>query len=52
VEDWEKHFADKSRRRFEKERAERHRQRQGRWLAAAVIATSIIAGIAGLAIFR
>lgn len=49
VEDWEQHFVEKSRRRFEKERAER---RRSRLIAAIAIGFSILAGLVGLAVLR
>jgi hypothetical protein len=52
VEDWEQHFAEKSRRRFEKERAERRRMRRGRMMAALAVGSSHVAGLVGLAILR
>ncbi|MGE5562178.1 MAG: hypothetical protein ACM3ZV_02595 [Bacillota bacterium] len=52
MEDWEQHFAEKSRRRFDKERLDRRRQRRNAYIAAALIGSGILAAIAGLAIFR
>ena len=52
MEDWEEHFAEKSRRRFDKERLDRRRQRRNAYIAAALVGTAILASIAGLVIFR
>lgn len=48
MEDWEQFFVEKSRRRADKDRAERRRRRNGRRLVAAIIALSILFGIVGL----
>jgi hypothetical protein len=52
VDDWEQHFVEKSRRRFEKERIEQRRQRAGAVFAAVLIGTVIAVGIVALAVFR
>lgn len=49
MEDWEQHFVDKSRRRFEKERNERRRGRTRRTLAVVVLAVIFVGAIVGLA---
>lgn len=52
MEDWEQFFAEKSRRRSEKDRLERRRQHTERIIYAAIIGSIIAGGIAGLAILR
>ena len=42
MEDWEQFFVDKSRRRFEKERAERRRQRTQSLIAAAIVGVVVL----------
>jgi hypothetical protein len=49
MEDWEQHFVDKSRRRFEKERNDRRRDRTRRTLAVAALAIIFVGAILGLA---
>ena len=50
VEDWEQFFAEKSRRRFEKERDERRRNRTRLTLAAGVITLLVVTAVVGLAV--
>jgi hypothetical protein len=52
VEDWEQHFLEKSRRRFEKERLEKRRHNMLRLVAAVAIGATIVGGLAALAILR
>jgi hypothetical protein len=52
VEDWEQFFVEKSRRRFDKERAERLRLRRQSIIAGAVIALLIAGAIVALSILR
>lgn len=52
VEDWEQHFAEKSRRRFENERADRQRKRKNQLMAAIAVGSSLLAGIVALAVVR
>jgi hypothetical protein len=52
VDDWEQHFVEKSRRRFDKERAERRRRRGNRLIAAVALGSLILVGILALAIVR
>lgn len=50
MEDWEQFFAEKSRRRFEKERDERRRNRTRLTLAAGVITLLVVTAVVGLAV--
>jgi predicted nucleic acid-binding Zn ribbon protein len=50
VEDWEQHFAEKSRRRFEKERDERRRARTRLIVATALLILLFVGAVVGLAI--
>jgi hypothetical protein len=52
MEDWEAFFVEKSTRRADKERREMRRRQTEGWIAAAVIAALIVAGIFGLALTR
>jgi len=52
VEDWEQFFVEKSRRRFDKERAERRRMRTQAYIAGGIITILIVGGIVALAILR
>jgi hypothetical protein len=52
VEDWEQFFVEKSRRRFDKERAERLRLRRQATIAGAIITLLIIGAIVALSILR
>jgi hypothetical protein len=52
VEDWERHFAEKSRRRADKEWRERQRRRADRLLIGAGISAALIGSIAALAALR
>jgi hypothetical protein len=51
VEDWEQHFVEKSRRRFEKERDERRRARTRLTIATALLALLFVGAVVGLAVF-
>jgi hypothetical protein len=50
VKDWEQFFVEKSRRRFEKERAARRRQRTQGLIAAIVVGVIVLGAILALAI--
>jgi len=50
VEDWEQFFAEKSRRRADKERRVERRRRTEAWIAAGFICALLAAGILGLAL--
>jgi len=50
VEDWEQFFADKSRRRADKDLAERRRARRGQIISVIVIGGVITAAIIALAV--
>ena len=50
MEDWEQFFAEKSRRRADKERRERRRRRNDRLIAGAVIGLILIGAIAALSV--
>lgn len=52
MEDWEQFFADKSRRRADKERRLSRRRRLEGLIAGAVIVAFLVAGILGLAFIR
>ena len=52
MEDWEQHFVEKSRRRFEKERAEQRRKRKNQLMAAIAVGSSLLAGIVALSVVR
>jgi hypothetical protein len=52
VEDWEQFFVEKSRRRFDKERAERLRLRRQSIIAGAIITLLIAGAIVALSILR
>jgi hypothetical protein len=52
VEDWEQFFVEKSRRRFEKERAQRRRHLKHGIVGAAIIAALIAGAILALANLR
>jgi hypothetical protein len=52
VEDWEQFFVEKSRRRYDKERAERLRLRRQSYIAGAIITLLIIGAIVALSIVR
>lgn len=52
MEDWEQFFAEKSRRRSEKDRLERRRRRTEKLIYAAIVTSVLVGGIAGLAILR
>jgi hypothetical protein len=49
VEDWEQHFIEKSRRRFEKERLDRRRHRTRLTIAIAALTTLFVGAVVGLA---
>lgn len=50
MEDWEEFFVQKSRRRSEKERAERSRERARFTVAATVVGLLVFAAVVGLAL--
>jgi hypothetical protein len=52
VEDWERHFADKSRRRADKERRARRRRRAERLVVGTGIGAALIGSIVALAVLR
>ena len=52
MEDWEQFFVEKSRRRFEKEQAERRRRRNQGLITALIIGAAMIAAISILALLR
>lgn len=52
MEDWEQFFVEKSRRRFEKERAQRRRHFKQGFLAAAIIVALLAGAIIALANLR
>jgi predicted nucleic acid-binding Zn ribbon protein len=52
VDDWEQHFVEKSRRRFEKERHDRRRSRTGLALAALILVIVVIGAVLGLTVWE
>ncbi|HEY8591636.1 MAG TPA: hypothetical protein VIL42_02090 [Sphingomicrobium sp.] len=52
MDDWEKHFVEKSRRRADKERAERRRKRQNARIALVMIVLVLIGSVAALVFLR
>jgi hypothetical protein len=52
VEDWEQFFVEKSRRRFDKERAERLRLRRQSIIAGVIVTLVITGAIVALSILR
>jgi hypothetical protein len=49
VDDWEQHFVEKSRRRFEKERHERRRTWTRLAVAGAIVVIIVVGAVLGLA---
>ena len=52
MEDWEQFFVEKSRRRFEKERAERRRQRTQSLIAAVIVGMVVLGAIFALTLMN
>lgn len=50
MDDWEQHFLEKSRRRFDKERDERRRARARLTITGVLLALLFIAAVVGLAV--